>query len=123
MCVIRHLEIVQVGSSVVPVHHYDVGVCPGQQQLHSLIQPPRDGPCGPVPVNDEGGGSGQVELGVEQVGVGQERAAGCILPGEQPELHLHAGANERVADIELCQFVTYVSRWGTEREQKRDLFK
>lgn len=94
------LEIIHISSSVVPVHYYEVNVFPGQQQLRDAVQPHRWRSRGPIPVNDEGGWSGQVKLGMgRQVGVGHECTAGAIVPGVQQQPSPDVGSNDCVTDI------------------------
>lgn len=51
-------------------------------------------------MNDEGGRSGQVELGMgRQVAVGQECTTGAIFPGVEQQSNSDAGANECVTEI------------------------
>lgn len=94
MCVFHRLKIVHIRSSVVPVHDYEIHVFAGQQELYDIRHPFGWRSCGPVPMNDEGGYSGRVELGVGgQVGVGQESTTSAIFPGVEQQPDLDAGSN------------------------------
>lgn len=85
---------------MVPVHYYDINVCPGQQQLREVFNPHRWRSRGPVTMNDEGDRFGQVKLGVRgQVGVGHECTTGAILPGVQQQPDFDAGSNDGVTEI------------------------
>jgi len=99
--VLHHLHVVDIRSSAVPVHHDDVAVGPGQQQLRDLLQPRRRRSGGPVPVDDEGGRPGPVHVGVRvgRVAVGQQRAAGAIVPGVEQQPDLEAGSHDGVSEI------------------------
>ena len=100
MRILHHLEIIHISSSIVPVHHDEINVFPDQQQLCDEVQPIWGRSSGPVPMDDKGGGSGQVELGVGgQVGVGNERATGGILPGVQQQPNFEVGSNDGVTEI------------------------
>lgn len=54
-------EVVEVCRSFVPVHHDDVHVLLFRQQLHQVVDPDGGGSGGPVAMDDEGGGAGDVE--------------------------------------------------------------
>lgn len=85
---------------MVPVHYYDINVCPGQQQLCEVIHPRWWRSRGPITMNDECCRFGQVKMGVGgQVGVGHERATGAILPGVQQQPDSDAGSNDGVTEI------------------------
>lgn len=110
VCVIHRLKVIHIGGSVVPVHYDDVHVFPDQQHLHDVVQPYRWRSRGPVPVNNEGCWSGGVKLGVGgQVCVGHECTTGDIIPGVQQQPNLEAGSNDRMAEIQICEFITPLS--------------
>lgn len=113
MRVLHRFQIVDIGSSVVPVHDDEIHVLASQQLLDDVLQPARRRPGGPVPVDEEGGGPGGVELGLgRQVGVGHEVAAGDILPGVEQQPHIDVGSNECVAEIQVRELIAFLSwRW------------
>ena len=85
---------------MVPVHYYDVDVFPFQQQRCDVVQPHGWRSRGPITMNDEGGRSGQIELGMaRQVGVGQECTTGALFPGVQQQPNFDAGAKECMTNI------------------------
>lgn len=110
MRVLHSFPIVDVGSSVVPVHDDEIHVLASQQLLNDVLQPCRRGASGPVPVDEEGGGPGGVEVGlVHQVGVGHEMAAGDIVSGVEQQPHVDLGSEERVAQIQVCELIAFLS--------------
>lgn len=107
VCVFRCCKIIQIGSSVVPVHYNEIHVCPGQQQLCNVRQPLWWRPRGPVPVNEEGSRSGEVKLRVHGwVGVRHERPTGAIFTGVQQQPHSDAGSEEGVTEIQIYEVIT-----------------
>lgn len=63
MRVLHCFPIVDIGSSIVPVHDDEIHVLASQQLLNDVLQPGWCRASGPVPVDEEGGGPGGVELG------------------------------------------------------------
>lgn len=99
-CVLHCREIIHISSSAVPVDYYDVNIIPGQQQLCCVMYPNWRRSRGPIPMNDEGGGSGQVKLRMgRQVGVGHQCTTGGIIPGVQQQPDCEAGSNKCVTKI------------------------
>lgn len=110
MRVFHHFEVIDIGSSTVPVHYDEIHVLPSQKLLDDALQPSRGRAGGPVPVDDEGGRLGGVELGVgQQVCVGHESTAGHILPGVEQQPDFDAGSNDRMTEIQVCEFITFLS--------------
>lgn len=110
MRVLHCFQIVDIGSSVVPVHDDEIHVLASQQLLDDVLQPGWRRPGGPVPVNEEGGGPGGVELGLgQQVSVGHEVAAGDILPGVEQEFHVDVSSDERVAEVQVREIIAFLS--------------
>lgn len=98
--VLHGLEVIDIGGSVVPVHHDDVVVCPGQQQLREILDPRRWRSSRPEPMNDKSCRSGHVKLGMfGQVGVGHQCATGGVVPGVQQQSELQAGSDDGVTEI------------------------
>lgn len=94
VCVFHCLKIIHIRSSVVPVHYYEIHGFALQQELYDIRHPFGWRSRGPVPMNDEGGYSGRVELRVGgQVGVGQESTTGGIFLGVEQQPDLEAGSN------------------------------
>lgn len=120
LCVFCCFQIIHIGSSVVPVHYYEIHVCPGQQQLCNAWQPRGWRSRGPVAVNEEGSRSGDVKLGVRSwVGVGHECPTDAlwdyaIFSGVQQQPHSDAGSDEGVTEIQVYEFITYLI-WKQQR--------
>lgn len=94
-CVSDSCEVVEVGSSTVPVHHQDVHVLLPGQKVHNVVYPDRGRSRGPVAMDDEGRGSGQVEerLGLKTV-VGEFLATLQIGTGVEQQPHVQVGPDE-----------------------------
>lgn len=108
--VLHRFEVIDVGSSVVPVHDDQIHVLASQQLLDDVLQPGRWRPGGPVPVDEEGGGPGGVEVGLgRQVGVGHEVAAGGIFPGVEQQPHVHVGSDDCVAQVQVSEVIAVLS--------------
>lgn len=100
VCVFHGLKIIYISSSMVPVHYYEIHVLPCQQQIFDAMHPHWWRSCGPVPMNYEGGWSGELKLGVGgQVGVGHECTTGDIVPGVQQQPNFDARSNDCVTKI------------------------
>lgn len=99
-------EVVKVGRSLVPVHHDDVHVLLLGQQVDDVVDPDRGRSGGPVAVDDEGGGAGDVEerLG-GQVVVFELPAAVHVGAGVEQQPDVQAGSYEAVGQIEVCEVI------------------
>lgn len=103
---------------MVPVHHYHVDIGSEQQQSHELVNPHRRRARGSIPVDDEGGGSGQIKAGVRrEVGVGQEGSTAAVLSGVQQESDPEARAQERMTDVQVSEFITSLS-WRQKKNKE-----
>lgn len=113
VCVSHGGEVVEVGSSTVPVHHQDVHVSLLCQQPCDVVDPDGGRAGGPVAVDDEGGGSGDVEqrhfgevvmrklIAAVQVGT-------CV----QEQTHIQVGSNERLMEVHVGKVVAlFVFTW------------
>lgn len=108
--VLHRFQVVDIGSTIVPVHNDQIHVLASQQLLDDILQPGRRRPGGPVPMDEESGGPGGVELGLgRQVGVGHEVAAGDVLPGVEQQSHFDVGSDECVAEIQVRELIAFLS--------------
>lgn len=112
-CVRYSGEVVEVGSSTVPVHHQNIHVGPLGQQPRDAIDPDGGRTSGPVAVDDEGGGSGQVEQRHFGEAVVRElmaavRVAACV----QEQTHIQVCSNESLMEVHVGKVVTlFVFTW------------
>lgn len=90
-------EVVKVGCSTVPVHHQDVHVSLCGQQPRDVVDPDGGRTGGPVAVNDEGGGSGNVEQRhFSKVVMGKLIATVQVGARVQEQTYVQVGSNERL---------------------------
>lgn len=100
-------EVVEVGRPAVPVHHDDVHVLLLSQQVDYVVDPDGGRPGGPVPVDDEGGGQGEVEQRLGGQAVVVELSATVQVGArveQQPDVQ--AGSHEAVRQVEVREVVT-----------------
>lgn len=112
-CVCYSSEVVEVGSSTVPVHHQDVHVdLPGQQACDA-VDPDGGRAGGPVAVDDKGGGSGYAEQRHSgEVVVRKLMAAVQVLTCVQEQTHIQVGPDERLVEVHVGKVVTlFVFTW------------
>lgn len=94
VCVGHNFQVVDIGSSTVPVYQQDVHVSAGQQLLCDVMDPDGRRARRTVAMNDKGGGFGDVEQGLGwQVVVGQLLTTDKISSGVQQQLHIQTGSN------------------------------
>lgn len=99
-CVLYCLKIINISSSVVPVHYDDINIIPGQQQLSGIWHPYWWRSIGPIPMNDEGSWSGQVKTGmVGQVWLGNQCTTGAIKSSVHQEPDFESGSNDCLTKI------------------------
>lgn len=101
-------EVVEVSGSTVPVHHQDVQVFLPGQQVHNVVDPDRRSPCGPVAMDDEGRGSGQVEerLGRKTV-VGEFLATLQVGTCVEQQPYVQVGPDKRLVEVQVSEVVTF----------------
>lgn len=104
-------EVVEVCRPLVPVHHDDVHVLLLGQQVHYVVYPDRGRSCGPVAVDDEGGGAGELEerLG-GQVVVVELAAAVQVGASVEQQADVQAGSHEAVGQVEVREVITGLVR-------------
>lgn len=101
-CVCHGGEVVEVGSSTVPVHHQDVHVGLLGQQPRDVVDPDGGRAGGPVAVDDEGGGSGHVEQRhFGEVVVRKLKATVQVGACVQEQTHVQVGSNERLMEVHV----------------------
>lgn len=119
VCVLHCFKIVQVRSSVVPVHYYDIQVFPGQQQLCEPVKPLWWRPRGPEPMDEKGSGSGEVEVRTGgQVSVRHHRTTAHIIPRVQQQLDSEGRSDDCMGKIEICKVLTSLSWVWWEKKKK-----
>lgn len=106
-CVSHSSEVVEVGSSTVPVHHQDIHVSLLYQQPCDVVDPDGGRASGPVAVDDEGGRSGDVEQQhfgevVMRKLVATVQVGTCV----QEQTHVQVGSNERLMEVHIRKVVT-----------------
>lgn len=109
---VRHSgEVVEVGRALVPVHHDDVHVLLLGQQVDQVVYPDGGRSGGPVAVDDEGGGEGEVEerLGGQAVVV-ELAAAVEVGAGVEQQPDVQAGSNEAVGQVEVREVIAGLAR-------------
>lgn len=76
--------------------------------MHEVVDPDRRGSRGPVAVDDEGRGPGQVKqrVGSEAV-VGQLLAAVYVGTRVEQQPHVQVGPDERLTDVQVGEVVTF----------------
>lgn len=104
-------EVVEVGRPLVPVYHDDVQLLLLDQQLDDVVYPDWRSSGGPVAVDDEGGGAGQVEerLG-GRVAVVQLAAAVQVGAGVEQQADVQAGSHEAVGQVEVGEVIAGLAR-------------
>lgn len=104
-------EVVEVGGSLVPVHHHHVHVHLLDQQLHDVVYPDRGRSGGPVAVDDEGGGPGDVEERLDRRLVVLKLAATVwVGAGVEQQPHIQLSSNEAVRQVEVSEVVAGLTR-------------
>lgn len=102
-------EVIEVGSSSVPVHHHHVHVTLRRQQVGELLDPDGWRPGGPVAVDDEGGGSSEVEQRhAAQVAMEQLTTAVRVGSRVEQQTDVQAGSHERLMEIEVREVIAAV---------------
>lgn len=103
--------VVEVGRALVPVHHDDVHVLLLGQQVDQVVNPDGGRSGGPVAVDDEGGGAGEVEERLRgQVVVAELAAALQVGAGVEQQPDVQDGSYEAVRQVEVGEVVAGLAR-------------
>lgn len=99
-------EVVEVGGALVPVHDDHIHVLLLDQQLHNVVDPDGGRSSGPVAVDDEGGGPGDVEEWLRRwLVVLQLAAAVRVGAGVEQQPNVQMSSNEAVRQVEVSEVV------------------
>lgn len=72
-------------------------------------------------MNYKSGGLGEVELGLgRQVMVGQLLTTGQISSGVQQQLHIQAGPDDRVMEVQISEHITFLGWRRSKSKGKRE---